>query len=70
MNKKVYQKLNKSQDIIVTAIRNNPNITINQLMIESNLSEQGVKKNLKLLKERNIINRIGAKKGGYWKVND
>ena len=39
-------------------------------MIESNLSEQGVKKNLKLLKERNIIDRIGAKKGGYWKVND
>ena len=70
VNKKVYQKLNKSQNIIVTAIRNNPNITINQLMIESNLSEQGVKKNLKLLKERNIINRIGAKKGGYWKVND
>ena len=70
VNKKVYQKLNKSQDIIVTAIRNNPNITINQLMIESNLSEQGVKKNLKLLKERNIIDRIGAKKGGYWKVND
>ena len=70
VNKKVYQKLNKSQDIIVTAIRNNPNITVNQLMIESNLSEQGVKKNLRLLKERNIIDRIGAKKGGYWKVND
>ena len=39
-------------------------------MIESNLSEQGVKKNLRLLKEKNIIDRIGAKNGGHWKVND
>ena len=62
VNEKVYQKLNKSQDIIVAAIRNNPNITVNQLMIESNLSEQGVKKNLRLLKEKKIIERIGAKK--------
>ena len=39
VDKKVYQKLNKSQVIIITAIRNNLNITVNQLMIESNLSE-------------------------------
>ena len=40
-------------------------------MIESNLSEQAVKKNLRLLKEKKIIDRIGGvKKGGYWKVND
>lgn len=63
-------KFNKSQDIIIKAIRNNPNITTNQLMNQTNLTEQGVKKNIKILKENKIIERIGAKKNGYWKVNN
>ena len=48
---KVYHKVtNKTQDTIVTIIRDNPNITVNQLMNKTGLSEPVVKKNLKQLK--------------------
>ena len=39
-------------------------------MNQTNLTEQDVKKNIKILKENKIIERIGAKKNGYWKVNN
>jgi DNA-binding Lrp family transcriptional regulator len=34
-------------------------------MIKTSLSEPGVKNNLKQLKEKGIIERIGSKKTGY-----
>ncbi len=59
---------NKTEDLILKLIRDNPNITIAQLMIKTNLSEPGIKKNLKKLREKNLIKRIGAKKDGYWEI--
>lgn len=70
VNNKVYKWINKSQGSMIKLIRDNPNITIKQIMLETNLSEPGVKKNLKILKEENIIERVGSKKSGYWKIND
>lgn len=74
MNQKAYQdvclKLNRSQEIILAAIRDNPNIKASQLMLQTRLSLQGVKKNLRMLKEKKLIERVGANKDGYWKVND
>lgn len=68
VSNKVSKKLNKTQQNIISAMRDNPNITINQLMIITGLSEPGVKKNLKQLKESGFISRIGANKNGYWEV--
>lgn len=65
---KVSKKLNKTQQTIISVMRDNPNITINQLMIITGLSEPGVKMNLKQLKEFGFISRIGANKNGYWEV--
>ena len=68
---KVYHKVtNKTEDIIIAIIRDNPNITVNQLMIKTSLSEPGVKKNLKQLKEKGIIERVGSNKTGYWKIKE
>lgn len=53
---------------IIKFIRNNPSVTSKELMNEVNLSEPGVKKNLKQLKDMGLIKRIGANKNGYWKV--
>lgn len=64
----VSNKVNRTQEKIITAIRNNSNVTINQLMVITGLSEPGVKKNLKHLKDAGIIARIGANKNGYWEV--
>ena len=69
VNNKVSHKItNKTEDFILELIRDNPNITIAQLMIKTNLSEPGIKKNLKKLKEKNLIKRVGANKDGYWEI--
>ena len=69
VSNKVSNKVtNKTEDKILELIRDNPNITIAQLMLKTNLSEPGVKKNLKQLKEKKLIKRIGSNKTGYWEV--
>ena len=68
VSNKVSNKANGTKEKIISAIRNNPNVTINQLMVITGLSEPGVKKNLKQLKGAGIIARIGANKNGYWEV--
>ena len=69
VSNKVSNKVtNKTEDKIVELIRYNPNITIQQIMIKTGLSEPGVKKNLKQLKDKNIIKRVGSNKTRYWKL--
>ena len=67
---KVARKLNKSQLKIVELMRNNPNITTTDLISELNLGHTAIQNNLNKLQELGIIERIGAKRGGYWKVID
>lgn len=68
VSKIVTRKLNYSQKKIIQLIRNNPNITIDQLRIETGLSLPSIKKNLAILKNQGIIERIGATKNGYWNI--
>ena len=68
VSNKVSNKVNGTKEKIISAIRNNPNVTINQLMVITGLSEPGVKKNLKQLKDAGIIERIGENKNWYWEV--
>ena len=68
VSNKVSNKANGTKEKIISAIRNNPNVTINQLTVITGLSEPGVKKNLKHLKDAGIIARIGANKNWYWEV--
>ena len=67
---KVAKKLNKSQLKIVELMRNNPNITTTNLISELKLGHTAIQNNLNKLQELGIIERIGAKRGDYWKVND
>ena len=61
-------KLNKNQKKIIKLIQKNPNITRNELANNLNITSDGVKYNLKKLEEKNIIERVGADNGGYWKI--
>ena len=65
---KVYNKINQTQEKIINSMRNNPNITITQLTLVTGLTDQAIKKNLKTLKDLELIKRVGAKKNGYWEV--
>ena len=67
---KVKINLNDSQKKIIEAMRENPNVKTVRLMTITGLSESGVNRNLKKLKELGLIERIGSLKNGYWSVNE
>ena len=55
---------------ILTLVRDNPQITQNELMVKTGLTRRGVEWNLKKLKNMGRIHRIGPDKGGHWEVHD
>ncbi|MBE6450323.1 MAG: winged helix-turn-helix transcriptional regulator [Alphaproteobacteria bacterium] len=65
---KIEKSKEKSKEKIMRFISENPQITTNQLAEFANLSVAGVEKNLRQLKEKNLIRRIGPDKGGHWEV--
>ena len=58
----------KTANIILALIRNNPAITVAEVVEESGKSRTTVQNNIKLLKQKGVIRRIGANKGGQWEV--
>lgn len=63
-------ELNETRVKILSEMRHNPNITKQELSILIGISDTAIDKNIKFLKDKNIIERIGSNKSGYWKVND
>ena len=53
---------------ILAAIDTNPFVTREELAQICEISSDGIKWQLKQLKENNIIRRVGADKGGYWEI--
>ncbi len=70
VEKKVENKkqLSANRKKIIEEMRDNPNITTAQLNVILGISETAIDKNIVYLKENGYIERIGAKKSGYWKV--
>lgn len=62
------EKTEKSKEKIIRFISENSQITTNQLGELTHLSIAGVEKNLRQLKEQNLIRRVGPDKGGHWEV--
>lgn len=60
--------LNFSQIKVLAEIRNNPNITKQQLMVKCNLGKTSIDNIIKILKNKGYIKRVGANKNGYWEV--
>ena len=65
---KVPEKVPENQRIIIKEVSKNPNVTSRQLSAIIGISERKVKENMKKLKEKGMLERIGPDKGGYWKV--
>jgi predicted HTH transcriptional regulator len=49
-------------------MRENPSITIEELVLQLGLSRSGVNKQIAKLKADGVIEREGPDKGGYWVV--
>ena len=62
--------INKTENKILNLIRGNNYITRPEIAKILNLSENCIYRNIKSLRDKNIINRVGANKNGYWEVKD
>jgi ATP-dependent DNA helicase RecG len=58
----------KTVEKILSIINENPFVTQKQLIDATGLSRRGVEWQLKQLKEKGLIRRIGADKGGHWEI--
>jgi len=58
----------KSNQKILALIKKNSKITIREICDSTGLSESGVKKIIKKLKDEGALLRVGALKGGHWEV--
>ncbi len=65
------QKSNyKSDQKVLALMKENSYITIHELMEILSMSESGIKKVIKKLKDEGSINRVGSLKSGYWEVKE
>jgi Fic family protein len=65
------QKSNyKSDQKVLVFMKENSKITIYELMEKLSMSESGIKKVIKKLKDEGIISRVGSLKSGYWEVKE
>jgi fido (protein-threonine AMPylation protein) len=56
-------------DTVFNLIKENPNITAEEIRIKLNIGIATVKRKIKMLKEKGIITRLGSDKTGSWKIN-
>ena len=60
----------KSDQKVLALMKENSKITIYELMEKLSMSESGIKKVIKKLKDENIISRVGSLKSGYWEIKE
>lgn len=64
----VKSKNDTVNDTVFSLIKQNRNITGVEISEQLNMSLSTVKRRIRGLKEKGIIERIGSDKTGYWKV--
>ncbi|MBU1862144.1 MAG: HTH domain-containing protein, partial [Candidatus Omnitrophica bacterium] len=68
LGEKVGRKLGRNERNIAIIMLKNKNITIQELSGLMGISNTAVENNIRKLKRKKIIRRIGPAKGGYWEV--
>lgn len=66
VTKDVTKDVTKEQKLILTLIKDNPTITIDQIAQELSLSRRQILRYIKELTEQCYIKREGGRKAGYW----
>jgi ATP-dependent DNA helicase RecG len=69
VTERVTERVTKNQQLILDNIAEHSHITSKELAARIGISAEKIRVNLSKLKEKGIIERIGADKGGYWKIN-
>ncbi len=70
VEKAVEKTVEKTVEKMLALIRENPGITQNELQLKIGLTRRGIEWNLKKLKDKGVLKRIGPDKGGHWELHD
>ena len=62
------KKLNPTRTRILEEMRNNPNVTHEQLEKLVGVGRTAIQNNISYLRNNGFIERIGSNKNGWWKV--
>jgi len=65
---KVGDKLSETQKRILSLMQQNPSVSAQRLSEEIGISKRKIEENIRTLRERNKIERIGNAKSGHWEV--
>lgn len=65
---KTVEKTTRTVEKILKILSNTPSITVREMSEILGLSRRGVEEQIKSLKQKGVIRRIGPDKGGHWKV--
>jgi len=65
---KVTEKVTENQKVIIELLNENNNYTTAELAQKVGISQRKVKENLRKLKEKGLLKRIGSAKKGYWEI--
>ncbi|MFA5776882.1 MAG: RNA-binding domain-containing protein [Parcubacteria group bacterium] len=60
--------LSENQKKILSEINKNKAITQRELSLKIGINEKNVRNNITELKEKELLERVGSDKGGYWKI--
>lgn len=62
-------KLSDKERTVLEIIKDNPDVVIMEIVGKTGFSRPTVTRTIKSLKEKRILERIGAKKNGHWMIN-
>ena len=62
------KNINSNEQIILDFIINNPNISQKEISEKSKIPYRTVQRLIASLKNKNLIERVGSNKTGYWKI--
>ena len=65
---KIGGKVTENQSIIIKEITKDKHITAKMLSGLVGISERKIKENIRTLKEKGLLKRIGPDRGGYWEI--
>ena len=67
-NETTWKTTQKTTRKMLALIKKNPSISREELAEKCGITSDGIKYNIRKLREKGIIKRIGPDKGGHWEV--
>lgn len=62
------ENLSENEKAVLNIIKNNQNIKLDEISLELNKTDRTIKRIIESLKEKDLIERVGSKKTGVWKI--